>query len=263
MERGPTGAVDRGLAPQRQTLSRVPSGASRPSAVAGERRRVLVVEDDATLRESLVLLLGGVDFDVEALPDGREFDAAVARFRPDLAVFDVDLGPGRPSGLTLARRLQELGDTPFIFLTAADGLDERLSGFEIGADDYVTKPFSTSELHARIRAVLRRSDTARTGQTQRSILAYADVELDEDARSVARAGQPIDLTRREFDLLLAFLESAERVLSRTQLLSMVWGFEDYDANVVEVYVSTLRRKLEEHGHRLIQTVRGVGYVLRA
>jgi two-component system OmpR family response regulator len=260
MQRGPVRAVP-GAGPPQSRAAGV--GVPVSTEGSGTRRRVLVVEDDATLRESLVLLLGGVDFDVEALPDGRDFDATVARFRPDLAVLDVDLGAGRPSGLTLARRLQELGDTPFIFLTAADGLDERLSGFEVGADDYVTKPFSTSELHARIRAVLRRSEAARTGEVQRSILTYDDLELDEDARTVERAGVPIELTRREFDLLLTFLESPERVLSRTQLLSMVWGFEDYDANVVEVYVSTLRRKLEEHGPRLIQTVRGVGYVLRA
>jgi len=272
MERGSQGA-GRGAGPahQRPVGAGVPGpkGGPKGGPVGGSangpgaRRRVLVVEDDATLRESLVLLLGGVDFDVEALPDSRDFDATVARFQPDLAVLDVDLGAGRPSGLTLARRLQELGDTPFIFLTAADGLDERLSGFEVGADDYVTKPFSTSELHARIRAVLRRSESARTGEVQRSIITYADVELDEDARTVERAGMPIGLTRREFDLLVTFLESPERVLSRTQLLSMVWGFEVYDANVVEVYVSTLRRKLEDHGPRLIQTVRGVGYVLRA
>jgi two-component system OmpR family response regulator len=260
MKRGPAEARP-GVGPAHQRPAA--AGVAPPGDGQSVRRRVLVVEDDATLRESLQLLLGGVDFDVEVLPDGRDFDATVARFRPDLAVLDVDLGAGRPSGLTLARRLQELGDTPFIFLTAADGLDERLSGFEVGADDYVTKPFSTSELHARIRAVLRRSETARTGQVQRSILTYADLELDEDARTVERAGAPIELTRREFDLMLAFLESPERVLSRTQLLSMVWGFEDYDANVVEVYVSTLRRKLEDHGPRLIQTVRGVGYVLRS
>jgi DNA-binding response OmpR family regulator len=164
--------------------------------------------------------------------------------------------------VTLANRLKEFGDIPFIFLTAADGLDERLNGFELGADDYVTKPFSTSELHARIRAVLRRTEAARTGVPQRSVLSHADVRLDEDSRTVERGGEPIELTRREFDLLLAFLESPGRVLSRTQLLSMVWGFEDYDATVVEVYVSTLRRKLEEPGPRLIQTVRGVGYVMR-
>lgn len=228
----------------------------------GAGGRVLVVEDDPTLRESLELLLGGSGFDVVALPDGRDFDATVDRFAPDLAVLDVDLGAGRPTGLVLAQRLRERTGTPFIFLTAADGLDERLSGFEIGADDYVTKPFSVSELLARVRVVLRRADPDGSGAAPRSILRYSDVTLDEDARTVERGGIPVQLTRREFDLLLAFLESPERVLSRTQLLSMVWGFEDYDENVVEVYVSSLRRKLEEFGPRLIQTVRGVGYAVR-
>ena len=228
----------------------------------GAAGRVLVVEDDATLRDSLELLLGGVGFEVVALPDGRDFDATVDRFAPHLAVLDVDLGVGRPSGLVLAQRLRERTSTPFIFLTAADGLDERLSGFEIGADDYVTKPFSVSELLARVRVVLRRADANSVVSDARSTLRYADVVLDEDARTVERSGAQVQLTRREFDLLVAFLESPERVLSRTQLLSMVWGFEDYDENVVEVYVSSLRRKLEEHGPRLIQTVRGVGYAVR-
>jgi len=241
----------------RQTPPSSDHGAASPA------RRVLVVEDDATLRDSLRILLGGAEFDVRVLPDGRDLDRAVASFQPDLAVLDVDLGAGNPNGFTLARRLQENGQVAIIFLTAADGLDERLSGFDVGADDYLTKPFSTSELQARIRAVLRRTQSARTGIAERSVLDYADIELDEDARTVTRAGVSIDLTRREFDLLVALLENKERVLSRSQLLTMVWGFEDYDANVVEVYVSALRRKLEEHGPRLIQTVRGVGYVLRS
>jgi two-component system OmpR family response regulator len=243
--------------------------ALRPAQPSGEHpqaatvRRVLVIEDDATLRDSLRILLGGAEFDVCVLPDGRDLDRTVASFQPDLAVLDVDLGTDIPNGFTLARRLQEHGQVAIIFLTAADGLDERLSGFELGADDYITKPFSTSELQARIRAVLRRTQSARTGVAERSVLVYADTVLDEDARAVTRAGAPIDLTRREFDLLVALLDNQERVLSRSQLLTMVWGFEDYDANVVEVYVSALRRKLEEHGPRLIQTVRGVGYVLRS
>jgi len=223
--------------------------------------RILVVEDDATLRESLVMLLSSVDFEVVALPDGRGFDEAVADFTPDLAVLDIDLGAHSPNGLVLARRLQESGDTPFIFLTASDGLDARLNGFDLGADDYVTKPFSVSELHARIRAVLRRSAPVEA-EGGRGSLMHGDIVLDEYGRTATRAGTPLELTRREFDLLLAFLEYPDRVLSRAQLLSMVWGFEDYDANVVEVYVSSLRRKLEQHGPRVIQTVRGVGYVLR-
>lgn len=233
------------------------------AASDGRLRRLLVVEDDPTLRESLEMFLGGAAFDVRALPDGSTLADTLRDFAPDLAILDVDLGAGLPNGFALARQLRDLGATPIIFLTAADGLDQRLSGFEVGADDYITKPFSTSELQARIRAVLRRSERANDVDAPRQLVTFADIELDEDARTVVRAGAPIELTRREFDLLLALLENPERVLSRTQLLSMVWGFEDYDANVVEVYVSTVRRKLEQHGSRVIQTVRGVGYVMRA
>jgi DNA-binding response OmpR family regulator len=236
----------------------------RPADETGARSRILVVEDDATLRESLGMFLGGAGYDVRSLEDARGFIEALQDFRPDLAVLDVDLGAGRPNGFALARRIQEHGAVPVIFLTAADGLDDRLSGFEVGADDYITKPFSTSELHARIRAVLRRAqpegfDPAASDE----ILTHADMRLDEAARVASRAGFELELTRREFDLLAAFLANPDRVLSRTRLLSMVWGFDEYDPNVVEVYVSTLRRKLEDHGPRVIQTVRGVGYVLRA
>jgi len=236
---------------------------SRPPDDAGLRPRILVVEDDATLRESLGMFLGGAGYDVRSLEDARGFDEALEAFRPDLAVLDVDLGAGRPNGFTLARRAREHGAVPVIFLTAADGLDDRLSGFEVGADDYITKPFSTSELHARIRAVLRRaqpegSDPSASAER----LAYGDIRLDEAARVASRAGTELELTPREFDLLATFLANPDRVLSRTRLLSMVWGFDEYDPNVVEVYVSTLRCKLEEHGPRVVQTVRGVGYVLR-
>jgi two-component system OmpR family response regulator len=240
------------------------SAPSAPSAtVSSLARRILVIEDDPTLRDSLRMLLGGAEFDVRVLPDGRRIDRTLADFRPDLAVLDVDLGAGNANGFVLARHLQETGRVAIIFLTAADGLDDRLNGFEVGADDYITKPFSVSELQARIRAVLRRTDSPHTGTTERRMLTFADIVLDEDSRTVCRADTPLELTRREFDLLLALLEHEQRVLSRSQLLTLVWGFEDYDANVVEVYVSSLRRKLEEHGPRVIQTVRGVGYVLRS
>jgi len=229
-----------------------------------DRPRILVVEDDDTLRDSLEMFLSGAGYDVRTLEDARGFDEALDGFRPDLALLDVELGDGRPNGFMLARRIRERGATPVIFLTAADALDDRLSGFEVGADDYVTKPFSTSELHARIRAILRRAepDPAAGSSADDEVHVYDDVRLDEAARVATRAGIDLELTRREFDLLATFLANPERVLSRTRLLSLVWGFEEYDPNVVEVYVSTLRRKLEEHGPRVIQTVRGVGYVLR-
>lgn len=227
-------------------------------------RRILVVEDDSTLRESLEMFFGGAGYDVRMLPDAQDFDETVAAFQPELFVLDVNLGHGRPTGFALARRVRERAGTPIIFLTALDGLDERLSGFEVGADDYVTKPFSISELHARVRAVLRRADEqADVATVGRDVHTFGDVTVDEDARVVKRGDVEIELTHREFDLLLAFMENPQRVLSRDRLLAMVWGFDEYDPNVVEVFISTLRRKLETHGPRVIQTVRGVGYVLRA
>lgn len=234
--------------------------------VSERQRRILVVEDDSTLRESLEMFFGGAGYDVRILPDAQDFDATVDAFDPELVVLDVNLGAGRPSGFALARRLREHGETPIIFLTALDSLDDRLSGFEVGGDDYVTKPFSVSELHARVRAVLRRADEANSNNgdedVRREVLTFGDIILDEDARVAKRADNEIVLTQREFDLLAAFMENPQRVLSRDRLLAMVWGFEEYDPNVVEVFISTLRRKLETYGPRVVQTVRGVGYVLR-
>ncbi|MEX2533349.1 MAG: response regulator transcription factor [Nitriliruptoraceae bacterium] len=231
--------------------------------VSARQRRILVVEDDSTLRESLEMFFGGAGYDVRILPDAQQFDETMTEFDPELVLLDVNLGEGRPNGFALARRLREHGSTPIIFLTAQDSLDDRLSGFEVGGDDYVTKPFSISELHARVRAVLRRADEQNnTTEERRQILSFGDIVLDEDARTVRRAEHAIELTQREFDLLAAFMENPQRVLSRDRLLTMVWGFEEYDANVVEVFVSTLRRKLEIFGPRVLQTVRGIGYVLR-
>lgn len=231
--------------------------------VAERKRRILVVEDDPTLRESLEMFFGGAGFDVRTLPDAQQFDETVTAFDPELVMLDVNLGVGRPSGLALARRLREHGSTPIIFLTAQDSLDDRLSGFEVGGDDYVIKPFSISELNARVRAVLRRAEEMDgTEEALREVIQFDDIVLDQDARIVTRAANEIELTQREFDLLAAFMENPQRVLSRDRLLTMVWGFEEYDPNVVEVFVSTLRRKLETHGPRVLQTVRGIGYVLR-
>ena len=220
--------------------------------------RILVVEDDDTVRDTVRIALESQGYEVRTDPHGVDVEATTRNFRPDLAVLDVRLPVG-PSGLSIARMLREAGsDIPLIFLTAADEVADRLAGFNAGADDYLTKPFAVAELLARVRALLRRS-----GRLSSSAWQVDDLVVDEDARSASRDGQELDLTRTEFDLLLALGGRPGRVLSKTQLLTAVWGFDAYDPNLVEVHVSALRRKLEQDGRsRLVHTVRGVGYVLR-
>ncbi|MTV25473.1 response regulator transcription factor [Nitriliruptoraceae bacterium ZYF776] len=219
--------------------------------------RILVVEDDLTLRESLLASLGDAGFEVHGAADGREGLDALEAFRPDLAVLDVRL-PAGPDGLELARTIRSSSDLPIVFLSAMGELEDRLTGFEAGADDYLAKPFSTAELLVRVKALLRRA-----GRTEAQAWQVGDVVVDEAARTVARSGVPIELTRTEFDLLTALGRSVGTVVSKPRLLAIVWGFESYDENLVEVHVSALRRKLEAHGDRVVHTVRGVGYVLRA
>jgi two-component system, OmpR family, response regulator len=219
--------------------------------------RILLVEDDASLREAVESALTSEGYAVQAEADGTRIRNIAATFRPDLAVLDVRL-PGGPSGLSLARMLRD-DDTelPIIFLTAADSTEDRLAGFDAGGDDYLVKPFVMAELLARVRALLRRS-----GKLTSETWQVGDIVVDEGTRRVHRNGGTIDLTRTEFDLLVELGRHPDRVLSKTQLLASVWGFDSYDVNVVEVHISALRRKLEEHGPRLIHTVRGSGYRLR-
>ena len=162
------------------------------------------------------------------------------------------------SGLELARILRGGTDIPVIFVTALDDVDDRLAGFDAGADDYLVKPFAVAELLARVAAVLRRS-----GRLSAQLIEIADLIVDEDAGVVQRAGQPIDLTATERRLLLYLARHRGRVLSKTQIVTQVRGYEAYDPNLVEAFVSALRRKLDQHGPRLIHTVRGVGYRLAA
>ncbi|MFP5310518.1 MAG: response regulator transcription factor [Actinomycetes bacterium] len=225
--------------------------------MAGRAHRVLLVEDDVALGEALALGLRAEGFEVDLRRDGLDIVTVAAAFRPDLVVLDVRLAEG-PSGLGVAERLRAVVDLPIVFLTAADGLEDRLAGFRAGADDYLVKPVALAELAVRIRAILRRSGVEDGGP-----LTVGDLVIDEQARSVHRDGDEVELTRTEFDLLLALATHAGNILSKAQLLSMVWGFDEYDPNLVEVYVSTLRRKLELNGTRNIQTIRGVGYSLRA
>jgi DNA-binding response OmpR family regulator len=217
---------------------------------------LLFIEDDPSLREAVTVSLCRAGFEVRADSSGSELDAAVAAFHPDLAILDVRL-PGDEDGFDLAVRLRTMTEIPIVFVTAADAIDERLRGFEVGADDYIVKPFATSELLARVRAVLRRS-----GRLDSPTHEVFGVLVDETSRSAQRAGQELPLTKTEFDLLVILCRAPGQVFSKTQLLSLVWGFEGYDDNLVEVHISALRRKLEAHGPRLIHTERGEGYVLR-
>lgn len=215
--------------------------------------RVLVLDDDETIRLSVETALRAEGFLTEAAPDGTDLADRLERFRPDLVVLDWMM-PG-PSGIRLLPLVRAAGDTAVIMLTARDEVDDRLRGFAEGADDYVVKPFTMAELVARTGAVLRRR--GRLPQT----IAIDDLLVDPDATTASRAGTVLDLTATEFRLLRLFAESRGRTLSKAQILTQVWGYDDYDPNLVEVHLSALRRKMEQHGPRLIHTVRGLGYRL--
>jgi two-component system, OmpR family, response regulator len=216
--------------------------------------RVLVVEDADAIRAAVQAGLLGAGHDVVARPDGRDLERVLAEFRPDLVVLDVML-PGR-DGFALLRVVRSHSDAGVVMLTARDGIEDRLRGFDTGADDYVVKPFVLAELVARVGALLRR-----LGRVQ-STITVADLMVDPDAGRVRRAASEIVLTATEFKLLCYLAEHRGKVVTKTQILSAVWGFDVYDANLVEVHISALRRKLEQHGPRLLHTLRGLGYVLR-
>lgn len=219
--------------------------------------RILVLEDDATLRDALAMVLVGAGYDVRAIPDATELTEVAAEFRPDLAILDVLL-PRGPNGFEAGRALRSWLGIPVVFVTAADTLEDRLHGFEVGADDYLVKPFAMAELLARSRVALRRA-----GRLSSPTRQVRDLVVDEANRVAVRAGLRLDLTKTELDLLCVLVGDPGRVFSKVELLTLVWGFEEFAPNLVEVHVSALRRKLEAAGPRLIHTERGEGYVLRA
>jgi len=225
--------------------------------------RILVVDDDRAVRESLRRSLEFNGYQVEMAGDGAQALEAIIANRPDAMVLDVMMP--RLDGLEVARRLRSTGDDlPILVLTARDTVSDRVSGLDAGADDYLPKPFALEELLARLRALLRRAipDT-QSGQVSEA-LAFSDLTLDPGTREVRRNGREISLTRTEFALLELFLSYPKHVLTRGRILEEVWGYDfPTSGNALEVYVGYLRRKTETEGEsRLIHTVRGVGYVLR-
>jgi DNA-binding response OmpR family regulator len=220
--------------------------------------RVLVVEDDDAIAQVLQRSLRMEGYDVRIAGDGvAALDEAHA-FLPDLMILDLGL-PGI-DGVDVAKTLRQTGDdTPILVLTARDGVEARVEGLDAGADDYLVKPFERQELLARLRALLRRRPPR--GQ---ATLAISDLKLNPDTHEVTRAGRPIDLTQREFELLEYLMRNERIVISRQRLLDEVWGYDPFSmTNTIEVFVSNLRRKLEAGGEpRLLHTIRGAGYVLR-
>ncbi|RHA43924.1 response regulator transcription factor [Cellulomonas rhizosphaerae] len=229
---------------------------------------LLVVDDEPNIRELLATSLRFAGFDVHSAADGASALRLAREVEPDLLVLDVMLPD--MDGFTVTRRLREKGQhTPVLFLTARDDTADKVQGLTVGGDDYVTKPFSLEEVVARIRAILRRTGPDRDDDAR--ILRYADLELDDDSHEVRRDGQEIELSPTEFKLLRYLMLNPGRVLSKAQILDHVWQYDwGGDANIVESYISYLRRKVDQvedaSGQRLpplIHTKRGVGYLLRA
>jgi two-component system, OmpR family, response regulator MprA len=229
------------------------------------RPRVLVVDDDASITAFLKRALAYEGYQVETAADGQTALASARDNPPDLVILDIML-PGL-NGVEVLRRLRggerDTGSLPILMLTARDEVSDRVAGLDAGADDYLVKPFALEELTARIRALLRR----REPETQR-FLRFADLSVDTASREVLRAERPIQLTTKEYELLVFFMRHPRQVLTREQLLERVWGIDfEAETHVLEVYVGYLRNKLENApggavSSRLIHTVRGVGYVLR-
>ncbi|MGZ4494287.1 MAG: response regulator transcription factor [Nocardioides sp.] len=228
-----------------------------------QTQRILVVDDDRAVRESLRRSLEFNGYDVSLASDGAEALAAIAGAAPDALVIDVMMP--RLDGIETTRALRSAGnDLPILVLTARDSVGDRVEGLDAGADDYLTKPFALEELLARLRALLRRAHTAPGDEFEDEVLTFGDLTLNPATREVRRGDRPIELTRTEFTLLEMFLQRPRRVLDRSFILEEVWGYDfPTTANSHEVYVGYLRRQTEAAGEpRLLHTVRGMGYVLK-
>lgn len=227
-----------------------------PHAASARSLRVLVVDDEQSIVDFIRLGLQYEGFTVQTAPDGQVALRLISEFRPHVVVLDVMMP--KLDGLAVAEAIRGNKDTGVIILSARDEVEDRIKGLEVGADDYLVKPFDFGELLARIRAVLRRRNPAAGPH-----LEVQDLTLDEASREVRRAGREIALSAREFDLLRLLMMHPNQVLPRERILDQVWGYNFFgDANNVEVYIRYLRQKLGDEKHQLIQTVRGVGYRIK-
>ena len=227
----------------------------------GNPVRALVVDDEPAISELVSMALRYEKFDVRTAATGRAAVAAAKEFDPDVIVLDIMLPDF--DGLEVMRKIRETeGDVPVLFLTAKDAVADRVVGLTAGGDDYVTKPFSVEELVARVRGLVRRTVQA-TEAFEDPTITVGDLTLNEETYEVFRAGQRIDLTATEFELLRYLMRNPKRVLSKSQILDRVWSYDfGGRSSIVEIYISYLRKKVDSLGPALIHTVRGVGYVLR-
>ena len=234
-----------------------PTALTRPDGTA---LRVLTVDDEPSLTELLAMAMRYEGWEVTTAATGTDAVHAARAVKPDAIVLDMMLPDF--DGLEVMRRIRtEQPDVPVIFLTAKDGVTDRITGLTAGGDDYVTKPFSLEEVIARLRGLLRRSG-ATTVQPDTQ-LVVGDLILDEDSHEVTRAGENINLTATEFELLRYMMRNPKRVLSKAQILDRVWNYDfGGQANVVELYISYLRKKIDAGRSPMIHTMRGAGYVLR-
>ncbi|RUT29192.1 response regulator transcription factor [Paenibacillus zeisoli] len=225
------------------------------------RSSILIIDDDEKIISMLRRGLAFEGYDVYSAHNGMEGLQMMLTADPDLVVLDVMMP--QVDGFEVCRRIREGGSSvPILMLTAKDEVENRVKGLDLGADDYLVKPFALEELLARVRALLRRKESTADGDVQR--LVFEDIVLDYDSREVIRAGRRLELTAKEFELLYLFMQNPKRLLTRDLIMDKIWGY-DYsgESNVLEVYIAMLRQKTEEQGQkRVIQTIRGAGYILR-
>ncbi|THG30963.1 response regulator transcription factor [Naasia lichenicola] len=227
----------------------------------GSPIRVLVVDDEPTLTDLLSMALRYEGWEVKTAPDGRQAISLAREFKPDAIVLDIML-PDIDGLQVLSRVRADGADTAVLFLTAKDSLDDRITGLTAGGDDYVTKPFSLEELVARLRGLIRRSIVSITDEND-PVIVVGDLSLDEDSHEVSRSGELIELTATEFELLRYLMRNPRRVLSKAQILDRVWSYDfGGKSSVVEIYISYLRRKIDQGRTPMIHTVRGAGYLIK-